>query len=81
MDRAVKITIEVPGELADFRLPPLMELRLQRLLDLQDSGHRLTADERQQAEALLEATEVLNLLRLRSERVSCECLPPGAPSS
>jgi hypothetical protein len=67
MSHVVAIQLEMPNELAGFRLPPAVDARLQALLDLQDRGQRLTAAER--AEGLVKLAEWLSLLRLRAERV------------
>ena len=61
-------TIEIPVELAQFELPDAVQSRLQNLLDKQDSGERLTPEERREAEGLVELAEFLSLLRLRSKR-------------
>lgn len=62
--------IEVPIELARFQLPQAVQSRLQRLLDRQDEGDALSIAERQEAEGLVELSEFLSLLRLRSTRVT-----------
>jgi hypothetical protein len=61
-------TIEVPSERARYRLPDAVQARLQYLLDRQDAGQALTAEERREAEGLVEVAEFLSLLRLRVER-------------
>lgn len=63
-------TIEVPPELADFRLPDAVQARLQHLLDKQDRGEPLTIEEREEAEGLVELAELLSLLRLRVTRAA-----------
>ena len=50
MPQMVAIELEVPDDLARFRLPPGVNTRLQGLLDRQDSGKRLTAAERKEAQ-------------------------------
>jgi len=62
------IEVQLPDDLAKFRLPSGVNARLQELLDRQDSGARLTAAERREAEGLVELAELLTLLRLRAER-------------
>ena len=57
--------IEIPDEVAQFRLPPAVQARLQHLLDKQDGGESLTVEERAEAEGLVELSEFLSLLRLR----------------
>jgi hypothetical protein len=67
----VTITLEfdLPGDLGRFRLPPVVAARLQALLDRQESGQPLTAQEREEAEGLVNLSEFLTLLRLRAERL------------
>ena len=62
------IELEVPDDLARFRLPAGVNARLQELLDRQDDGVPLSAAERQEAEGLVSLAELLTLLRLRGER-------------
>ena len=69
MSRMVAIQLEVPDDLARFRLPPGVHARLQKLLDRQDSGVPLTSAERREAEGLVNLAEFLSLLRLRAEHV------------
>jgi hypothetical protein len=61
--------IEIPAELTQFLLPSAVQKRLQFLLDRQDAGEQLTEEERQEAEGLVELSDFLCLLRLRSQRV------------
>ena len=60
--------MQVPDDLARFRLPPGVNTRLQELLDRQDRGKRLTSAERKEAEGLVSLAELLSLLRLRMQR-------------
>ena len=69
MPQTVAIQVQMPDDLAEFRLPPGVNARLQELLDKQDSGRRLSAAERLEAEGLVNLAEFLTLLRLRSERL------------
>jgi len=62
------IEVELPADLARFRLPEAVAARLQTLLDHQDSGQPLTEQERAEAEGLVNLAEFLTLLRLRAER-------------
>ncbi len=64
------LDIDLPGDLARFRLPRAVAARLQTLLDRQDSGNPLTPLERDEAEGLVNLAELLTLLRLRAERTS-----------
>lgn len=50
----VTIELEIPGDLARFRLPRGVNARLQELLDRRDSGTPLTKAERLEAEGLVE---------------------------
>jgi len=64
------IEVDLPADLARFRLPEAVAARLQTLLDRQDSGEPLTAAERDEAEGLVNLAEFLTLLRLRAERIA-----------
>ena len=64
------IEVDLPSDLARFRLPDALAARLQELLDRQDSGQPLTEKERAEAEGLVNLSESLTLLRLRSERAT-----------
>ncbi len=64
------IDIDVPAELSRFRLPKAVAGRLQTLLDRQDSGQPLSAEEREEADGLVDLAEFLTLLRLRAERLA-----------
>ena len=59
---------EVPTDLDRLRLPQGVNDRLQELLDRQDRGEALTAAERAEAEGLVDLSELLALLRLRTQR-------------
>ena len=67
MPQAIQLEIEMPGDLAKFRLPKGVAKRLQDLLDKQDSGEQLTTAEGQEAAGLVDLAEVLSLLRLRAQ--------------
>jgi ribosome assembly protein YihI (activator of Der GTPase) len=58
--------IELPDELARFELPAVVQARLQLLLDRPDAGERLSAEERREAEGLVESVEFLSLIQLRA---------------
>lgn len=68
--RIVTIELEMPDDLARFRLPHGVDVRLSDLLDRQDRGETLAPDERQEAEGLVNLAETLSLLRLRAERTA-----------
>jgi len=69
MSQAIQLTVEMPGDLAKFRLPKGVQQRLHALLDKQDQGDRLTSAEKREAEGLVDLADLLSLLRLRSQRV------------
>jgi len=52
MSEAMLIEVQLPGDLARFKLPVALEARLHDLLDRQDSGSPLTEQERGEAEGL-----------------------------
>jgi hypothetical protein len=62
--------VDLPADLARFRLPEAVAARLQSLLDRQDSGQPLSAAEREEAEGLVNLAEFLTLLRLRADRLT-----------
>lgn len=68
MPQTVAIELEMPDDLAGFRLPEGVNARLQELLDKQDGGEPLSDAERQEAEGLVNLAEMLTLLRLRAQR-------------
>jgi hypothetical protein len=70
MTQAIRVEVQMPGDLARFRLPKGVQNRLQALLDKQDQGHPLTSAEKREAEGLVDLAEVLSLLRLRSRRLN-----------
>ena len=72
MSQAIQLQMEMPGDLAKFRLPKGVHHRLQALLDKQDGGRPLTAAEKREAKGLVEVVEMLSLLRLRSRRLSSQ---------
>jgi hypothetical protein len=64
------IEVDLPADLARFRLPQAVAARLPSLLDRQDACQPLTAQEREEAEGLVNLAEFLSLLRLRAERLT-----------
>jgi len=68
MSQSVHFEVEVPDDLARFRLPGGVQRRLQELLDRQDGGLELTRDEQREAEGLVDLADLLALLQLRAER-------------
>ena len=69
MPQHVLVELEMPTDLDRFRLPQGVNDRLQELLDRQDRGEALTAAERTEAEGLVALSELLALLRLRTQRI------------
>lgn len=70
MTQAIQIEVDVPDELATLTLPTGVQARLQALLDRQDAGVALTPAEREEAEGLVDLTELLSILRMRAERAA-----------
>ncbi|MFO0956438.1 MAG: hypothetical protein U0800_03100 [Isosphaeraceae bacterium] len=64
------IDLDLPDDLARFRLPAAVESRLQALLDRQDASHPLTDHEKAEAEGMVDLADLLALLRLRAERAT-----------
>jgi hypothetical protein len=71
MSQTVTLEMELPDDIARFRLPVGVQNRLQELLERQDHGVQLNEAERAEAEGLVNLAEVLTLLRLRAERAGC----------
>lgn len=63
------LELDLPDDLARFRLPAGVEARLQTLLGRLDREGSLSEAERSEAEGLVNLSELLTLLRLRSERL------------
>ena len=72
MARHVVVELELPEDLEGIRLPPGVNVRLQSLLDRQDLGETLSAEDRKEAEGLVNLAEFLSLLRLRALKASQE---------
>jgi hypothetical protein len=73
--KTVAIDLEILEDICRFRLPRAVDARLQKLLDRQDRGLKLTAHERDEAEGLVELAEMLSLLKLRVERAKAALAP------
>lgn len=69
MTQAIHLDLELPGDLARFRLPAGVSSRLTALLDKQDSGKELTAEERSEAEGLVDLADTLTYLGLKARAV------------
>ena len=68
MSTVIAIELDIPDDLSRFRLSPGVNSRLQELLDRQDEGKPLSAAGKQEAEGLVELSELLSLIKLRAER-------------
>jgi hypothetical protein len=72
MTRSVLVELNLPQDWKRFRLPAALHDRLQELLDRQDRDGKLSRRERREAEALVELTDILALMKLRAKRaLSC----------
>ncbi len=72
MSDSILVQLEIPTEIAKFKLPVGVDQRLQELLDRQDQGDLLTPAERLEAEGLVALSEFLSLLQLRTKRAARE---------
>lgn len=70
MPEQVVIELDMPSDLQRFTLPAGVKRRLQSLLDKQDQGEELTAEERVEAEGLVDLAELLSLLKARAKRIA-----------
>ncbi|MBI3831409.1 MAG: hypothetical protein HY291_17960 [Planctomycetes bacterium] len=68
MSRSVVVELELPKDWKRFQMPPALHERLQELLDKQEHGVRLKKEERKEARALVELSEMLTLMKLRVSR-------------
>lgn len=66
MSASVSIELDLPNNWARFKLPRALDRRLTDLLDKQDLVGKLTPKERKEAEALVELSEWLSLMKLRA---------------
>jgi len=70
MSQSIQLEVEMPDDLARFRLPEGVQHRLQELLDKQDAGPALSPEEKREAEGLVDLADLLSLLQLRAERLN-----------
>lgn len=66
MTQSIHLDLELPGDLARFKLPSGVNERLTALLDKQDSGEELTEQERREAEGLVDLSDTLTYLGLKA---------------
>ncbi|MDZ4401215.1 hypothetical protein [Prosthecobacter sp.] len=67
MSQAIHLDLELPGDLARFKLPAGVNERLSALLDKQDAGEELTVQERREAEGLVDLADTLTYLGLKAK--------------
>ena len=72
MSQRVLVEIDMPEDMEQLKLPKGVDQRMHDLLDRQEQGEKLTPTERLEAEGLVNLSEFLSLLRLRTSRVSEE---------
>jgi ribosome assembly protein YihI (activator of Der GTPase) len=67
MSQAIHLDLELPGDLARFKLPAGVNERLSALLDKQDAGEELTVQERREAASLVDLADTLTYLGLKAK--------------
>ncbi len=67
MSQAIHLDLELPGDLARFKMPAGVNERLTALLDKQDAGQELTDQERREAEGLVDLADTLTYLGLKAK--------------
>ncbi len=67
MSQSIHLDLELPDDLARFKLPAGVNERLTSLLDKQDSGQALTDQERREAEGLVDLADTLTYLGLKAK--------------
>jgi len=67
MSQSIRIDLELPDDLALFKLPAGVNERLTSLLDKQDSGQALTDQEKREAEGLVDLADTLTYLGLKAK--------------
>lgn len=72
MVQNLTVGVKQPIPTRQIKLPKGVNDRLQKLLDRQDRGKRLTDEERTEAEGLAELAEMLTLFKLERERDNIE---------
>jgi hypothetical protein len=68
MSTVVQAPIEMVEAVASLRMPPKTNRRLQTLMDRNNNGV-LTAEEKEDLEALVELSETISLVRAKALRV------------
>jgi hypothetical protein len=72
MSQLTHVELDLPKTWKNFKIPPALDQRLQQLLDLQDSGKKLSRAEKSEAEALVELNDLLSALKLQVRRAGSE---------
>ncbi|MES2735010.1 MAG: hypothetical protein V4672_01745 [Verrucomicrobiota bacterium] len=67
MSQLIHLDLELPEDLARFKLPVGVNERLSELLDKQDTTTGLTEPERREAEGLVDLAETLTYLGLKAK--------------
>lgn len=80
MSQSITVTLDLPKDWKQFRLPPALNERLQELLDRQDEVGRLTAHERREAQALVELVDVLSMIKAQITRPQTRKKSVGIPT-
>jgi hypothetical protein len=62
----LNVELSLPGDWRRFKMPAALQRRLQSLLDKQDARGQLPLVEREEADALVELSEMLSLLKIRA---------------
>lgn len=67
MSQSIHLDLELPDDLALFKLPAGVNERLTSLLEKQDSGQALTDQEKREAEGLVDLADTLTYLGLKAK--------------
>lgn len=67
--QSIHLDLELPGDLARFKLPSGVNEGLIALLDKQDVGGELTEQERREAEGLVDLSDTLTYLGFKAKIV------------
>ncbi len=70
MSQSVLVDLDLPKDWQQFQMPAALDRRLQELLDRQDRPGKPPQQERREAEALVELTEMPSLMKLRAQRAA-----------
>jgi hypothetical protein len=62
----LNVELDLPGDWRNFRIPAALAKRLQSLLDKHDTDRKLSGPERREADALVELSEMMSLIKVRA---------------